>query len=366
MKKLKYKILLFINITIALALGISYLTSYINPGTFWIPALFGLIYPLILVLNLIFIVYWIFKRKIYLFISLIMILLGAGHLNSFFSFHSSQKNKTGEEKSFKILSYNTRLFDIWNWSKDEETPSKIVDFIQNENAEIICLQEFLTKPDGLLSNNNLHNKFGKEKYIHIVYSSNIKSRGQKYGIATYSQFPIINKGEIRFDKSSNIIIFSDLIIDKDTVRIYNCHLASIHFRHDELSSILNNDPDNKNKSFNNIYNISKKLKNAYVKRADQSEILKDHIKNSPFKVFVCGDFNDTPYSYTYRNVKGRLHDAFNKSGLGFGTTYRQKLFSVRIDYILHDKTYKSYGFKNHNLVLSDHFPVSCSFINKNS
>ena len=294
-----------------------------------------------------------------------MILLGAGHVNSFFSFHSTKKNFPDKESSFKILSYNTRLFDIWNWSKDKETPSKIVDFIQNEKADIICLQEFLTKPEGLLSRKNLHNKFGNKNYNHTVYTSK-RTGGARSGIATFSSFPIINKGEIRFEKSSNIIIFSDLIINKDTIRLYNCHLESIHFRQEELNSLLTNNTENNNNSLDNIFNISRKFKNAYVKRADQSRILKDHIKNSPFKVFVCGDFNDTPNSYTYHKVKGKLDDAFNKSGLGFGITYQQKMLYVRIDYILHDSDYKASGFKNKKIFLSDHFPVSCSFIKKNN
>ena len=45
--------------------------------------------------------------------------------------------------------------------------------------------------------------------------------------------------------------------------------------------------------------ISKKLIIAFRKRGDQVEKLKKHILESPFRVIVCGDFNDSPVSYTY-------------------------------------------------------------------
>lgn len=330
----------------------------VSPDTSWITGIFGLFYPAFLILNLIFIFYWILARKKYLFISLIIILLGFGHLKSFFSYNSTEKNP--DEKTFKLISYNTRLFDIYMWSNQKNTSGKIVDFIQNEEAEIICLQEFITESNGILSEKNFRNKFGKNKYSHIVYVFSSRNKGQKHGIATYSSFPIIYKGEIMYENSSNITIFTDIIVFGDTVRVYNNHLQSIRFRQKELDLFINNENSNR-ENINNIYNVLKKIKSANSQRAKQAVVLSSHISDSPYPVIVCGDFNDTPYSYTYKTVKGNLEDAFNKSGKGFGSTYRKSLFFFRIDYILHDKIFKSMEFVTNKTKLSDHKLVSCSF-----
>jgi len=343
-----------------LALLISYLAALVSPEKLWIPAIFGLFYPAILIINLLFVVYWLFLRKAYFLISLVIILIGFGKINNLFNFNTKGISNSSEIKSFKICSYNTRLFDIFNWSKDEETPKKIIDLIKNEEANIICLQEFRTETQGLLRENNLRKNFGQKKFSHIVYLNNNRGGGQKHGIATYSAFPIINKGEIRFENSSNITIFSDLITFGDTIRIYNNHLQSIRIRQKELDLFNNNDEQKNNKErISNIFNILKKIKNANKQRARQAEIIKKHISECKYAVVVCGDFNDTPYSYTYKTVKGKLDDAFNKSGIGFGTTYRNNLFSFRIDYILHQNSFNSNYFRTNKTRLSDHNLISC-------
>jgi endonuclease/exonuclease/phosphatase family metal-dependent hydrolase len=88
-------------------------------------------------------------------------------------------------------------------------------------------------------------------------------------------------------------------------------------------------------------------------------MIRRKIEESPYPVIVCGDFNDTPSSYAYRETKGWLKDAFVQSGRGIGLTYTGKLPSFRIDYILYNKKFRSYNFKIHKIPYSDHFPISC-------
>ncbi|MFH0999552.1 MAG: endonuclease/exonuclease/phosphatase family protein, partial [Bacteroidota bacterium] len=87
--------------------------------------------------------------------------------------------------------------------------------------------------------------------------------------------------------------------------------------------------------------------------------ISEHIKQSPYPVIVCGDFNDTPVSYTYHKMRGQLTDAFINAGNGFGNTYERKIASFRIDYIFHSPEFDSKNFKVPHLLYSDHFPVVC-------
>ena len=103
------------------------------------------------------------------------------------------------------------------------------------------------------------------------------------------------------------------------------------------------------------------MKSSYINRANESKKIKEHINSSPFPVIVCGDFNDTPISYTYSTLKENLSDAFKESGIGIGNSY-VGIPSLRIDYILHDKKFNSYNYKKNKYELSDHFPISCSIL----
>jgi endonuclease/exonuclease/phosphatase family metal-dependent hydrolase len=103
----------------------------------------------------------------------------------------------------------------------------------------------------------------------------------------------------------------------------------------------------------------KKFRIAAQRRARQAEALKKEIEDSPYKVIVCGDFNDTPTSYTYRTVSSGLKDAFISGGVGMSGTYAGKLPSFRIDYILYDKKFSSANYEVVKEELSDHYPVEC-------
>jgi endonuclease/exonuclease/phosphatase family metal-dependent hydrolase len=84
------------------------------------------------------------------------------------------------------------------------------------------------------------------------------------------------------------------------------------------------------------------------------------IEQSPYPVIICGDFNDTPSSYTYHQLSEGLIDAFKESGNGIGHTYGGALPSFRIDYILHDERFKSTRFNTIRSKFSDHYPITTS------
>jgi endonuclease/exonuclease/phosphatase family metal-dependent hydrolase len=104
--------------------------------------------------------------------------------------------------------------------------------------------------------------------------------------------------------------------------------------------------------------VVNKVGGATAMRAEQAEQLRAHILSSPHPVIVCGDFNDTPNSYTYHHIAAGLTDAFEEKGFGLGTTFGGALPMLRIDYLLTDP-----GIRVHDCRVvrdtewSDHYPV---------
>jgi endonuclease/exonuclease/phosphatase family metal-dependent hydrolase len=355
-------ILFYLNILAAFLLLLSYLSTHISPAKIWILAFFGLAYPYILLLNLIFIGYYIVRWKRKFLLSLIVILLGINHLNNFIPIRLGKKYDKGQERQgsneIKILSFNVRAFNIYDWDSNPETTKGILNFIQSENPDVICLQEYYTSSKKDYKQENIIKLFKETPYNYIqFYLPNGSNLG--FGIATFSRFPIIKKGVINFKMSSNEVIYTDLSVRGDTIRIYNNHLQSINFQkrnYDFIDTLkLTYDEEN----FREFKDISIKLKTAFVKRSIQVDSISYHISQCPYPVIVCGDFNDTPVSYTYRKMRKGLKDAFLISGKGIGSTYFGIFPSFRIDYIFHSKEFESLIFEKVEAKLSDHYPIIC-------
>lgn len=361
MRRFLAKTLFYINILVAAILGLSYLAVYVNPQYFWPIAFLGLSYPFILLINIVFVIIWAIKRKPQVFLSLIMIALGWNFMGRYVQFEVpflKKKEVVNESKSFKILTFNVRLFNRYNWSKDKETSHEIFEFIQRESPDIICFQEFFTRSKGELSEKAIIEHLKGINYHHIKYS--VSKQGMSgFGIATFSKFPMAKMGEIIFPKTYNLCIYTDLVIYGDTVRVYNNHLQSIRFikkNYDLIDSLkIRYSPD----EIDGIMDITKRLKGAFEQRANQAEAIAAHVHRSPYPVIVCGDFNDSPVSYTYRVMRQNLNDAFIESGSGFGNTYLGKFPSYRIDYVLLDKKFSVLNYRVPKLNLSDHYPVLC-------
>ena len=355
------RIIIILNLLAVFALCLSYLSSYIPPSSFLMLPFAGLAYPYILLLNLVFIIFWLLSKKRFALISIIAILLGWNQLGRLVRINPSSSENL-EVHQTKVLSYNIQNFLNINaantkYVDDFSNEKNIIEFIKTQNADIICLQEMLydrespeTFPDKLGHKFNCPNYYYENYYI---------SRKKIDAIATFTRHKIIENGHLEFEGKS-IGIFNDLLIKDDTVRVYNLHLASIHLKKEdyEFMSDISNQKESDNFKAS-TQNIISKLKQAYLKRARQANEVTNHISACKYPVIICGDLNDTPLSYVYEEVSNNLKDAFVQSGSGFGASYAGDDFpSLRIDYIFHDKQFSSTNFKTHKIFLSDHFPIS--------
>lgn len=360
MRSLIRNILLIINLALVIFLLMSYLAAFVSPETIWVFAFFGLAYPYILLANIFFIVFWIFFRKWYFLLSLVFVLAGWGSLKKLFQLKPEKDPVEITGDPFRIISYNVRLFNYYSWEKDTELRPKMMDYLNGESPSVVCFQEFLTLPGGAITLAGIKEELKDLPYSHVNYTHRIPGR-MNFGLATFSKFPIVHKGNIEYDNSLNGILYSDLAIGKDTVRVYNCHLQSVKLKQD-YNKVLDNLIFNYDqKHLKDVKAISVRLRDAYIQRAYQADLLSRHIKTSPFPVIVCGDFNDTPFSYCYYRLSRGLKDAFIASGSGMGNTYRQTTAPIRIDYILYSPSLKSSHFFIKKTKWSDHYPVGCDF-----
>jgi endonuclease/exonuclease/phosphatase family metal-dependent hydrolase len=357
------KIVVAMHLMLALALFLSYLSPYVNPADFWIFGFLGLGYPFMMFANWLFAVYHgIRKQWILLVATIFLFLLGIKQFNAYyvlFSFNGKIENPRAE---FKIMSYNVRLFDLYNWTKNTETKNLIFRLLHREVPDIICFQEFYMRTDAWFPTKDSLMDLLKLPYIQEGYTHEIHGE-QFFGLATMSRYPIVNQGIIEFDNdANNLVIYCDVVLpSSDTIRVFNTHLQSIRFKKEDYSALgqseggefVNTDEEKEQKIFS-------RLKNAFQNRGEQVLVLRDAIEASPYPTLLCGDFNDSPNSYVYHRLNSILRDAHKESGQGFGHTFVGITPPFRIDFIFHSSTLHSYDFMVHPEVYSDHKAISAT------
>lgn len=354
---------------VALAtLVLSYFAPFVHPDTFELLPFFGLAYPIIIAVNLLFLLYWALLKTRWFFIVLFFIIIG-GKLHfrtigiSFDPVTASQNDSV-----WKIMSYNVRLFDVYNGTieKRNENRNGILAYVQEVEPDVVCFQEFFhqDKPSSFSTKDTLIELLGMRNY-HERYSHKIRNR-QNFGICMLSKYPIIAKGDVMFDNfasTDNYCIFADIVKHGDTIRVYNIHLQSIKLQQEdyEMFGATNNVPKEKKSTFRLLID---KLTIAYPARAQQALKVIEHMETSPYPVVVCGDFNDTPMSYVYNQFNQKLVDSFLETRFGLGITYAGRVPAGRIDYIFHDPRLQAQQFTIQKKAFSDHYAVSCEIWKK--
>ncbi|GGD57657.1 endonuclease/exonuclease/phosphatase family protein [Muriicola marianensis] len=255
------------------------------------------------------------------------------------SFYVFSLDESGDSKDdISVLSYNVQELE-GNYRMDyAEAAPMIMDFVLEEDAEIVCFQEYASTA------------ISREKMKIYPYEYRLTYyEGRKYSpMGIFSKFPIISRGSLNFQDTFNNAIYADLLIKSDTLRVYNVHLQSLRFRAGSVKR-------------ENTVRLFNRLGNTIRKQKEQVEILLDHTKSSPYPFIICGDLNNTQYSKVYRTLKGDLKDTFLEKGNGLGRTLLLKFLPFRIDYILVDPDFEITSHSNYDVEYSDHYPVRASF-----
>ena len=361
LRKILKHIILIINIGFILLMFVSGAARWVNPAEHTAIALLGLCFPILLFINGAFIIWWIVCRKWLFLMPLIAIL---PFVTSYIALPLSSDNDTLNGKQIRILSYNAHNFGLHARPNHLPAMQEIIEFVGCENIDIACFQEYSSGDKTLPVHQSLQKEF---KYSHLQIRKSPYAYGDVCdGLATYSNYPIVGRNYVMSDgETDNIIIYTDIAINSDTVRVFNCHLQSYKFSASEYDFIekvntLNSDVYDKSKQGENregLRSVYRRMRKAYEWRVKQAATLKRLIAESPYQVLVCGDFNETQSSYVYRLVSHGLNDSQRVGSTGWRNTYRRFVPGIRIDYILFSDRFKCRSCKVPQVDYSDHRPV---------
>ena len=344
--KILDKGILLLNICVVIATLLAYLAPVIDPELTWTISFFGLFYPVLLILNLGFVVFWIFKKTSYLWPSLICIALGYSQLKGFIAFNSEIIEQGGETITFMTYNISNASFgyDKKKKNRDEKKEAFIEFLKQYKETDIFCIQEVGAYAYDILKKTfPSHHMYYKEK-----------------GAVILSKYPFIKKGEIDFGTITNSCLWADINLKFDTIRVYSYHLQSNRISAD-AEKLANQTEIDQKKAWYDIKGMLRKFRNHHLSRSRQAEKIEGHAKKSPYKNILAGDLNDPPQSYTYHVLSELGKDAFRERGYGIGTTYAGKIPLLRIDYIFVDKALKVNTFDIIKDSFSDHYAVSSTF-----
>jgi endonuclease/exonuclease/phosphatase family metal-dependent hydrolase len=323
----------WINSLFAVLLLLAYAVPYFEPkNADWLSVL-SIFTPMLILVNLAFVVYWLIRLKKELLISLLVLLVGFKSLGRFYNYNKAEV----QASNLSVMSYNVRAFNIYDWIKQKDVPQKINAFINNENPDIICFQEYYEDKNMDFSAYNYHYKKGS-------------SKTGLFGQAIFSKYKIINSGSLDFKETANNAIFVDVLKGKDTLRVYNIHLQSL-----KVYKLAKNVAENKER-------LLKRIAEANEKQQEQVQQILKHKEKVKHKTLFCGDFNNTAFSYSYSQLNQGMQDAFVTNGNGFGATFSNYYFPYRIDFILVDEHLKISDFQTFDVDFSDHKPIVAKLV----
>ncbi|HSI69857.1 MAG TPA: endonuclease/exonuclease/phosphatase family protein [Gillisia sp.] len=334
MKGLKFldKLLFILNSFLAFALLLAYLLPHIPPKNFPFISVLSLGVPLLILGNFIFLLFWAIRLKRQFLLSLFVLIAGFNHILSWIQYTGSTENA---ESDLKIMSYNVRMFNAYNWVDDKEIPQKITSFVREKDPDILVTQEHYVGVAGL-------------REIFPYSFVKLKDSGSEFGSAIFSKYPIINKHSLDFPHhGNNNAIYVDIVKDQDTLRVYNVHFQSLNIK-PEIHELQNEDSKK----------LVARIGNGFKLQQMQAEMLLEDVQKSPHRNLILGDFNNTAFSYIYRTIKGDSYqDAFRQAGSGFSQTFNINYFPLRIDFLLIDNDIHVKSYDVYRVKYSDHFPI---------
>ncbi|WP_289021601.1 endonuclease/exonuclease/phosphatase family protein [uncultured Salegentibacter sp.] len=335
MRKLGFldKIVFICNALAGTALLLSYLLAFIPPKSFPLLSVLSLGVPVLILVNLVFLIYWVIRLKRQFLLSFIVLLVGYNYVSSLYQFSS---NTQSSEEEISIMSYNVRLFNNYGWTEEKDIPEKITGFIKENDPDILLTQEHTVDETNL-----------KEIYpYHFVHR---KGENSEFGSAIFSKFPILKQESIGFPHDgNNNAIYTDLLVKADTLRIYNVHFQSLNVK-PEIDDLRKEDSKK----------LLGRIGHGFSLQQEQAEMMLESVKESSYKTIIAGDFNNTAFSYIYDiiNDEERFTDAFLEAGEGFGQTFKLSYFPLRIDFMFIDTEIQINAYKRFKNEFSDHYPI---------
>lgn len=349
--------MLFLNFLAIIFILLAYLAPWINPKTFWPVAFFGIAYPVLLIINILFILFWLLRKPPVALLSLVIILLGWNALRKNLGFHINPETPAKTTTDIRLMTYNVHMFRSFDESHTLDRKKAILNVFQEIAPDVLCLQEFYTRKKGENDlQSALKNEFG---FKHHFFSPVAQNEYDAYGIAIFSKYPILRTGYITLQQSKpghSRLLYADIQVGNQEIRVYNIHLKSIGFKQEDYAFIRKANTDME-EDITSTKRIGGRLKAAFQKRAQEAEALSAHLQACPVPFLVAGDFNDTPLSFAVNKISRNAQNTFVKKGSGWGITYNGDFPNFQIDYIMASADFRVRHYAIIKQKLSDHYPV---------
>ena len=331
-------------------LALSYLSVLVNPAKAWFFTLFGLLFIPLVLLTLLFFI-WAAVRRSRMTGLLLVMLLPAVFLIG--KYYQRKGVETEREPTLKIVSYNVGLFAHGNMGDRRLVlADSVAAFLRRMDADVICLQEFYL-PNTLNMDAWFRDHFPGYRAEYYVLTG---EKGHA-GNVTLSRRPVLYRGKLDFEKSTNLALHTDIQLDSTVLRFYNCHFESYNISLSGLIKSLGKDEEV-------MEDTGRKMRRSITQRPKQVDAVMRDVDECPVRSVVLGDFNDNPLSYTVHRLSRGRSDSFVKAGKGFGATFRSLWPLLRIDYILYPRDLEAVTCEMPRVKYSDHYPVIATYYEK--
>jgi endonuclease/exonuclease/phosphatase family metal-dependent hydrolase len=333
-----------------------YALLYWFPFSGWISGFMMMSFPVVIIIHFLSLLFLLSTNRRKSIVPLAMLLTGGFFLPRTFSFRADRDVELSSGDRFiSVMSYNVHGFQLEADRKSEEGRARIDNmktWIAGYGADVLCMPEYISYSGS--GSMDIKGAFEKEGYVYQDYLNETKwNRPHSYyGMAVFSRLPIVARADTLFEMQNGMVRV-DVKAGKDTIRIISVHLFSMTLK---LNTLKNQ------RTAKGVAREGKVtaglLKRGFTNHAREVLALESWIRDSPYPVIVCGDFNETPYSYVYGKIRSQLNNAFEEKGSGFGFTFNQLPYFIRIDHQFYSADQlEIVNFKTPSVRFSDHYPL---------
>ncbi|RCR65748.1 endonuclease/exonuclease/phosphatase family protein [Larkinella punicea] len=347
-----------LNLLLFLYTLLVYYLLYEVPIGHWTASILMISLPVAWACNLFFILFWVLVRPWRAVLPVLTMLIGIPFWRRTLTY--SQPGSNSEKRPMlQVMSYNAMGFnkyDIVDTQRPDDA-NKMIEWVLKEPSDVKCFQEFYNDNSSVVFKTIRRLEKAGYPYYAVLHPPEREGPGKFFGVAVFSRYPIVKRGDEVFD-NFNGLVWADVKVGADTVRVISVHMQSMGIR---VGGMLDQTETNRVKS--NTRTVLRQLRQGLTLRRNQIVRVEEFYRNSPHPIIICGDFNDTPYSYTYGKLRRLLRNAFEDAGRGFGFSYNKAPGFLRIDNqfynarFLEPLNYVTYR----DVKFSDHYPIMAQY-----
>ena len=355
LKKWVVQMLTGANVATVIVMLLVGFSDRINPADHPLLSTIGMAFPILAVINMGFLLFWLIFKWTRAWVPVVGFVLAYVPISIYMPLNVSQ---SPPDDALRLVSYNVCSYG-GNY-KYEQGFEAVRDYLQNQEADIVCLQE-----DNDTWRRYCFKQFEERglTYNDTIVLCNDELRFNCLGMHT--RFPIIRRERIDYRTvSNNGSAAWWLKVGRDTVIVVNNHFEGCHLNESDrqqYKQMLKGQMESDSLRYESQL-LMVKLAEANAVRSRQIAAVSDFVDRylGHYPIIVCGDFNDSPISYSRHHLAEQLTDCFVATGRGVGLSYNQRAFSFRIDHVFCSPDVTPYQcVVDDKMDASDHYPVVC-------